>query len=136
MLACHQLKMVPLVDDHSIMYENHSAPMLPIRRFLQRVTSHTLMAFGVILVALAIGVFGYHLVEGLDWIDALLNASMLLGGMGPVNALQTTGGKLFASFYALFAGLVIVGVSGLLLAPFFPRVLHRVQLERDPDQSA
>ena len=106
--------------------------MLPIREFMRRVGGHSVVALAVIMAALLIGIFGYHFIEGLDWIDALLNASMLLGGMGPVNPLQTIAGKLFASFYALFAGLVFVGVSGILLAPFLHRVLHGLHLEETP----
>ncbi|HZZ07941.1 MAG TPA: hypothetical protein VFE43_05330 [Candidatus Binataceae bacterium] len=68
--------------------------------------------------SLALGVCGYHFIEGLPWIDALLNAS-ILGGMGPVDPLRTTAGKLFASFYALYSGLAIISIAGLLIAPLF-----------------
>ena len=70
------------------------------------------------------GVAGYHYFEHLPWIDALLNASMILGGMGPVDPVKSVAGKLFASFYALYSGLVLIGLMGLLLAPVFHRILH------------
>jgi len=78
----------------------------------------------VVGISLFIGVSGYHFFENLPWLDALLNASMILGGMGPVDTLKTVGGKLFASFYALYSGLVLIGLMGLLLAPVFHRILH------------
>ena len=79
--------------------------------------------------SLALGVCGYHILEGLPWIDSLLDASMILGGMGPVDPIRTTAGKLFASFYALYSGLAIISVAGLLLAPIVHRFLHRFHIE-------
>ena len=118
------------------MYEHRGRPLLPRIEFFFRVLRHGLLAAGVVFVALAFGVLGYHWFEGMPWIDATLNASMILGGMGPVNALNTVGGKLFASAYALFSGVVFIGVMGLVLAPFAHRVLHRFHLEsgRDTDE--
>lgn len=81
------------------------------------------------IIALGIGIFGYHWFEGMPWIDATLNASMILGGMGPVSPLNTAGGKLFASAYALFSGVIFIGIMGLILAPFIHRVLHRFHIE-------
>jgi len=93
------------------------------------VTRWSAVAGAVIAGSLALGVCGYHFLERLPWIDALLNASMILGGMGPVDPVRTTGGKLFASFYALFSGLVIIGVAGLMLAPVVHRYLHKFHIE-------
>jgi hypothetical protein len=87
----------------------------------------------LIAAALMIGVLGYHFIEGLSWIDSLLNASMILGGMGPVNTIQSNAGKLFASFYALFSGLVFIGIAALLIAAPARRFLHRFHLETDED---
>jgi hypothetical protein len=87
------------------------------------------VALIVIGIALGIGVVGYHGLGGLSWIDSLLNASMILGGMGPVDPLKSDTAKIFASLYALFSGLAFIGVSGLMLAPFAHRLLHRVHLE-------
>jgi hypothetical protein len=111
------------------MYEHHSHHLISRIDFLVRVLWHGLIASCVVLVALGIGVFGYHYFEGLPWIDALLNASMILGGMGPVDNLHTSAGKVFASAYALFSGLVFISVMALVLAPFAHRLLHRFHLE-------
>lgn len=77
------------------------------------------------------GVLGYHLFENLPWIDSLVNAAMILGGMGPVNELHTNGGKLFASFYALYSGIVFLVSVGIILAPLYHRFLHRFHLEEE-----
>ena len=78
----------------------------------------------------ALGTAGYHLVAGLPWVDAFLNAAMILSGMGPVDRLETTPAKLFAALYALFSGVVFIGVMGVLLAPWAHRTLHRFHAER------
>ena len=88
-----------------------------------------LVALVLIGFALALGMIGYHLTENMAWLDAFLNASMLLGGMGPVDALHTDAGKLFAGAYALFCGLLIVIASGVILAPILHRVLHALHAE-------
>ena len=88
----------------------------------------------IILGSLTLGVLGYHLLEGLPWLDALLNASMILGGMGPVDALRTDGGKLFASIYALYSGLVVLVAAGILLAPIAHRIMHRMHMRTDDDE--
>ena len=85
----------------------------------------------VIAIALGIGVAGYHWLGGLSWIDSLLNASMILGGMGPVNQLTGAGVKIFASLYALFSGLVFVGVMGIVLAPVVHRFLHKFHVDQE-----
>ncbi len=110
------------------MYEHHKQPLASREVFIQRVVTNALIGAAMILVALGIGILGYHFTEGLSWIDSLLNASMILGGMGPVNSLQTTGGKLFASFYALFSGVVFIAAMGVLAAPIFHRFLHHFHL--------
>jgi hypothetical protein len=88
----------------------------------------------VIAVSLAIGVFGYRFVAGLSWIDALMNAAMILGGMGPVNELSTDSGKIFASLYALYAGIAFLAIAGVLIAPFAHRLLHHLHFE-DSDKN-
>lgn len=95
---------------------------------------HVLLSLGLLTAALAAGAAGYHYIEGFAWIDSFLNASMLLGGMGPVDVLHTASGKLFASAYALFSGIFVLAVAGLLFAPVLHRLLHRFHLELDdPD---
>jgi hypothetical protein len=83
------------------------------------------------MFSLGIGMAGYHFLESLSWLDSLLNASMILGGMGPVNPLQTAAGKIFASFYALYSGVVLLAAVGILVAPIFHRFLHRFHLAED-----
>ena len=96
---------------------------------MRRVARHGMLALLVIAFALGIGVFGYHSIAKLSWIDSLLNASMILGGMGPVDPLKSDAAKIFASFYALFSGLAFVGIASLMIAPFAHRLLHRFHLE-------
>ena len=110
-------------------YEHRSDPLLPPARFLQRVGAHALVALGFVVVSLAIGILGYHFIAGFPWIDALLNAAMILGGMGEVTDLVTRSGKLFASFYALYAGVAFLAVAAVLVAPFVHRLLHRLHVE-------
>ena len=113
------------------MFEHRTDPLLPRYAFLFRVISHLLMAMAVVGAALAIGVVGYHYFGGLPWIDALVNASMILGGMGPVDLITSTAGKYFTSFYALFSGLLFIGAASILLAPFMHRIMHRLHLDED-----
>jgi hypothetical protein len=118
------------------MYEHRSEPLLPRRAYLIRIGKHLLLGVGLSATALGLGVVGYHVVARCAWIDALYNASMLLGGMGPVGCDGVTfgvPGKLFASFYALFAGLVFIAVAGILVAPVAHRLLHTLHIEEDTD---
>lgn len=115
---------------HLFRYEHRSEPLLPWRLFLlRRVGKTAAAATAVIVVSLILGMLGYRLTEGMGWLNAFLNASMILGGMGPVDTLHSASGKLFAGIYALYSGLVLVGTAGLLLAPFMHRLLHRFHLE-------
>ncbi|OGP55098.1 MAG: hypothetical protein A2Y65_09950 [Deltaproteobacteria bacterium RBG_13_52_11] len=111
------------------MYEHRAQPLLSSHLFLHRMLRHGLVALCLIFVSLGIGVIGYHVTEGFSWLDALLNASMILGGMGPVNELHTVVGKLFASGYALFSGVAFLATVGILVAPLAHRLLHRLHLE-------
>ena len=111
------------------MSESRFHPLLPRHLYVRRLLRHALLALSVMAVSLIIGVAGYRFAEGLSWLDALLNASMILGGMGPVSEIHTTAGKLFASFYALFSGIVFLGIAGILLAPVVHRLLHRLHVE-------
>jgi len=111
------------------MYERRNHPLLSRAKFVRRVGRHALIALVAIAIALGIGVMGYHSLGGLGWIDSLLNASMILGGMGPVDPLKTSAAKIFASFYALFSGLAFIGIASLMVAPFAHRLLHRFHIE-------
>lgn len=112
-------------------YEHKTQKLLPRRQYHLRLLWHGLLALLVIVLALGIGVLGYRFIAGFGWIDALLDASMILGGMGPVGELHSNAAKIFASFYALFSGLVFIGVMGILLAAPVHRFLHRLHLEKD-----
>ncbi len=111
------------------MFEHKRQPLISRAAFRNRFLSYMGIALSVVLTSLAVGMVGYHTLEDLPWIDSLVNASMLLGGMGPVDQLHTSGGKIFASFYALYSGIVFLVASGLMVAPIFHRFLHRFHLE-------
>ncbi|HBY93016.1 MAG: hypothetical protein M5U01_22720 [Ardenticatenaceae bacterium] len=113
------------------MFEPQRAPLLPRTAFLLRQARFGAAALAIIAGSLAIGIWGYHAFEGLPWLDALLNAAMILGGMGPVDPVRTTAGKLFASCYALFSGIIFLVAVGVLVAPLVHRFLHRFHLEVD-----
>ena len=110
-------------------YETKGDRPLAWAHFVERMIRHGSIAGLLILASLAIGMAGYMLFEHLGFVDAFLNASMILGGMGPVNEVKSTGGKVFAGAYALYSGLVFLVVAGLLLAPVVHRVLHRFHWE-------
>lgn len=112
------------------MYEHRRLRPLSSAAFLVRLARHGVFAGMIVVASLLAGMAGYEYYEGLAWRDAFLNAAMLLGGMGPVESPQTAGGKLFAGFYALYAGLVFIAVTGIMLAPVVHRVLHRFHWDR------
>jgi hypothetical protein len=116
------------------MFEHHKEPLASRSEFAKRMLWFIALAAGLLLFSLGIGVLGYHFFEGLPWLDSLLNASMLLGGMGPIAPLNTTAGKLFASFYALFAGMVFLVAVGVMATPVFHRILHHFHLEIEDDK--
>jgi hypothetical protein len=117
------------------LFEHSSRPLLSKRAFLRRLALSLLTGVGLIFVALGIGMLGYHGFEKMSWIDAFANASMILSGMGPFKELTTTGGKLFAGFYALFSGIFFIAVAGIVLAPAVHRFLHRFHLEKKTPES-
>ena len=110
-------------------YEKKSQPLAPTSRFRSRLVRNLGAAAAIIAAALGVGMAGYAWFEGMSAIDAFANSAMILSGMGPLGALKTDGGKLFAGIYAIFCGLLIFGVAGLVLAPVFHRVLHRFHVE-------
>lgn len=111
------------------MFEHMHEKVVPLSVFLKRMVGSAGLGFGLLVVALCIGIGGYHWIAGLDWIDSLLEASMILGGMGPINPLTTTSAKLFASVYALFSGVVFIALMGLLLTPVAHRLLHKFHVK-------
>jgi hypothetical protein len=114
------------------MFEHRQDPLLPRRDFYRRLFRHTLLAGGILLAGLGLGMAGYHWFEGQGWLDAFANAAMILSGMGPLAPLTTSGGKLFAGFYALFSGVAFLTTVGVLLAPVVHRALHKFHLETRP----
>jgi hypothetical protein len=106
-------------------YEPRHHRPLPLARFVWRLLGHSAVAAALVAFSIAIGMWGYVVLEQLSWIDAFLNTAMLLGGMGPVNLPHTDAGKLFAAFYALYAGVVFLLTAGLVFTPVFHRLLHR-----------
>ncbi len=117
------------------MFEHHHEKLLPRHLFIRRVIKYALISLGLILASLVIGMIGYHTLEGLSWVDSFLNAAMLMGGMGPVNALRTSNGKIFAGIYALYCGLVEIIAIGIFAAPIFHRFLHHFHMENEGKSS-
>ena len=115
------------------MFEHYHEPLLPKIVFYKRFLRSVGIGIVIIIGSLLLGILGYHVTEGLSWLDSLLNASMILSGMGPVQELHTASGKLFASFYALFSGVAFITSVGVIFAPVFHRFLHKFHLELDDD---
>ena len=115
------------------MYEYRNQPLASRQVFVRRLTRNALFVAGFLSLSLVTGVVGYHFLENMSWIDALLNASMILGGMGPVNPLYTPAGKIFASFYAIYSGVILLASVGVLAAPILHRFMHRFHLEDEAD---
>lgn len=107
-----------------IKFEHHSEPLLPQEQWLKRIAHTAWLALFIIIAALGGGILGYHFIAGLGWVDAILEASMILGGMGAVSSMPNDAAKLFASAYALLSGLIFISVTGVVLAPFLHRMLH------------
>jgi len=113
------------------MFERRHEPLLPLCAFVMRVARSLALALAIVAFALGMGVLGYHYLAEFAWIDSLLNASMILSGMGPVGDFKNDVGKVFASFYALFSGLVFISVAGILVAPVAHRLLHWFHIEEE-----
>ncbi|MEJ7592690.1 MAG: hypothetical protein WKF77_14165 [Planctomycetaceae bacterium] len=111
------------------MFGNLRVPLASRTVFFFRLFRSLARSIVLIALSLSVGVAGYHWIAGLPWVDSLLNASMILGGMGPVNVLTTNASKIFAACYALFSGLVLVGATGLMLGPILHRILHKLHLD-------
>jgi hypothetical protein len=108
----------------SFMYEHRGMRPIPTGRFLRRLAFHLAVATGIVIASLSVGMAGYSHFEKLSGTDAFLNSAMLLGGMGPVDAPKTPGGKMFAGLYALYCGLILLVAAGILFAPLLHRLLH------------
>src|SRR5262245_50067654 len=111
------------------MYEKRHEKLLPRRLFYRRVARNAQLGLVMVVISLSIGMAGYHWLEGLGWLDAFLNASMILSGMGPVDVLQHTSAKVFAGCYAIFSGIALISTAAIVFAPVVHRVLHKFHLE-------
>ncbi len=112
-------------------YESKNQHIAPFPIFALRVLRNLGAGLFVIALALVIGMWGYHHFEDLSWLDAYVNASMILSGMGPLHELKTDGGKLFAGSYALFSGLIFLIFMGIVFTPIFHRFLHQFHFKND-----
>ena len=112
------------------------SPLPPRRIFYRRVLRNTSLAMALITASLFVGMLGYRGFEGMNWLDAFLNASMILSGMGPASPIQTPGGKIFAGCYAIFSGVVFISMAAVLAAPILHRFLHRLHLEMTPEEQS
>jgi hypothetical protein len=113
------------------MFEHRREPLLPRPLFFWRVLKFGAVSVALTLGSLLLGILGYRIFEGMPWVDAFVNAAMLLGGMGPVGELRTDAGKIFAGVYALYCGLIVIISLGIILAPIFHRFLHLFHLEEE-----
>jgi len=110
-------------------FEHHSKPLLSKGEYFNRVLRYAWFSFLLLSFSLGIGVVGYHYLNDLSWLDSLLNASMILTGMGPVDPMKTDGAKWFASFYAIFSGVAFLSTVAVFLSPMVHRLLHRLHLD-------
>jgi hypothetical protein len=112
-------------------FEKKSQPLASRPVFIRRLAANAAFSAGLIVVSLAAGIAGYHYFEAQSWVDAFANAAMILSGMGPLGQLNTTGGKIFAGFYALYSGLALILAIGVVIAPIVHRFLHRFNMDAD-----
>ena len=110
------------------------SPLLPLPQFRARLLRMAALGFSLIALSLAIGIAGYHYIAGQSWPDSYLNAAMILSGMGPIGDLKSTAAKIFAGTYALYSGLALILIAGIILSPIVHRFLHKFHLE--PDKKA
>ena len=116
------------------MYEHHKQALLPRREFIRRLGRSVAAGLVLLLFSLSIGILGYHFLGGLAWIDAFLDAAMILSGMGPVSPLRDDAVKLFAGCYAIYCGIALIATTGVILAPVIHRGLHKFHLEWDQEK--
>ena len=105
--------------------------LLPRKEFVRRLSRSLAVGTGLIVISLSIGMAGYHWIGGLSWIDAFLDAAMILSGMGPLSQLHSDAAKLFAGCYAIYCGIALISTAGIMLAPLIHRYLHKFHLEDD-----
>ena len=115
------------------MFEHRRQPLVSQRIYYRRFARSAGLGLLIILASLLIGIAGYHFLEGMSWLDAFVNAAMILSGMGPVGTFQTNAGKFFAGCYALYSGLALITTTGIVFAPVFHRFLHKFHLETEAE---
>lgn len=109
--------------------EHRGEKLLPLGDFYKRLIAFGFLSLGIILFSLVVGILGYRIFEGMNLVDAFLNAAMLMGGMGPISVLSTDGGKIFAGIYAMYCGFVLIFSVAIFMTPIFHRILHLFHLE-------
>jgi hypothetical protein len=110
-------------------FERRTDKLAPFSIYLQRIIASLALGFALILIGLSIGIAGYHFIAGFNFVDSLLEASMILGGMGPVRELPSETAKVFASIYALFSGVIFIALMGIILSPTAHRVMHKFHID-------
>lgn len=110
-------------------FEKHNEPLLPFSKFIIRIVRSFMFGLLIIMATLFIGMWGYHALENMAWIDAFVNAAMILSSMGPLGQLQTFYGKLFAGWYAIFCGIIFILTMGVIFSPLVHRFLHKFHLD-------
>jgi len=116
------------------MSKRKSKNILPPKEFALRVFKYSMFSIGLLIISIGIGIFGYHYIADLNWIDSIYNASMILTGMGPVNEMKTDSAKFFASAYALFSGVIFLSTVAIFFAPFAHRLMHLLRIEELEEQ--
>src|SRR5262245_32524961 len=111
------------------MFEHRSAPLLPYDLWVRRLLRFASLGAAIIAFGLGSGTLGYHYFADFGWLVSALNAAMILTGMGPVDHVEQTGGKIFAIVYALFSGIVFLGAAAIVMAPWLHRLLHRLHAD-------
>ncbi len=117
------------------MFEHSAAKLASKKQFKRRLIRFSAISVVIFVFSLMLGILGYHYIAGLGWTDAFLNASMILGGMGPVDFLTSTSGKLFAGFYALFSGVAFLSAMAIFVTPILHRFLHKFHLDAEEKES-
>jgi hypothetical protein len=118
-----------LKQQSPLVFEHRLSPLLPLPAFRARLLKMASLGFSLIVASLAVGMLGYHYIAGQTWPDSYLNAAMILSGMGPIGDLKSTAAKIFAGTYALYSGLALILIAGIILAPIVHRFLHKFHLE-------
>jgi len=115
------------------MFEHKSEPLLTRTQFAARLGKHFAASLVIVAGSLLLGTTGYHFFGHLGWLDAVLNAAMILTGMGPVDRMEAMPGKLFATFYALYSGIAFLSIVAVVIAPIFHRIVHRLHIDVSED---